>query len=239
MEEKIKNFDLKTRKPKKFRIFWYFLIKFFLDFLRNLGIKSYSHRKRNVKSMRELQSEKVPEFVLLLPYAYYVVKLAQENYQKNLYTTAIHKLVYLTLAKFNEKLLSKTYEPHYYGPYSEDLNQALIILTGRNYINAKRKGLIGTIYSITDKPVRKEFEKEKKEVEEIIKKVVDLTDEKENILDNIQKLADLTKVHYLYRFHGLKVPEKIVKKARFLGWSLNEENVNKCLEYLRRASFIS
>lgn len=239
MKEKIKNLDLETHKPKKFRISWHFLMKFLPDFLRNLGIKGCSPRKKNVKSMKELQGEKVPEFALLLPYAYYVVKIAQENYQKNLYTTAIHKLVYLTLAKFNEKLLSKTYEPHYYGPYSEDLNQALIILTGRNYINAKRKGLIGTTYSVTNKPVRKEFEKEKKEVEKIIEDIVNLTNERENILDNLQKLADLTKVHYLYRFHGLEVPEKIVKKARFLGWSLNEENVNKCLGYLRRAGFIS
>ena len=178
----------------------------------------------------------VSEHKKIMRYAYALLRAVYREYGVPLYTTSIHKLVYFTLAKFNDQLLRKTYGLYYYGPYSDDLMYALNILREAKYVKTETEKY-GVLYSISDKKAPPLLEEER-QVYQVVKELVSAVHE-QGILNNIAKLAELSKTHFLRKFYPeLRTSQELARKAKILGWKLLPTRIDLHLSVLREANLL-
>lgn len=196
------------------------------------------HKKRSVMPSLQKSTQEIPEYKRVMRYAYALLRIIRQKYGISLYTTSIHKLIYFTLAKFNDPLLRKTYRPYYYGPYSDDLTHALNILKETKYIKTESEKY-GIFHSVSDKKAPP-LPEEERQVLQVVEKLVSSVPEGQEILNDTTKLSEMAKTHFLWRFYPqLRTPQKLARRAQILGWKLSPERVESYLSILQNAGLLS
>jgi len=130
-----------------------------------------------------------------------IEELSEKNLPKG--KTAIQKIVYLSLPKEEQR---KLYKPYHYGPYSEMVQNIIRSLLSLEILDYKDNEL-----KINNKDNKFSGRKSR----EILKTINFL---KKNNLTSLKKIANFSKVHYLY-FHGKKKTLAEIKNfSKFIGW---------------------
>jgi len=160
--------------------------------------------------------------------------------------TKLHKELY-----FISLLLNKDFgfKAHYYGPYSQEVEQGLDELIGAGFVDVKCDS-----YGINQK---KGFEAKKYEfyLSNVGRKLLDrLIEEypKENktikeFVDNLKDIGDLNyislslaaKAYYIIDKEGKSMTyEQIIEKAKAFGWDVDVSNIDEAAKILLKLGFI-
>lgn len=165
-----------------------------------------------------------------------------EAQDENVGRTALQKLIYFASQK---EIVEDTYFPHYYGPYSEEVQRTIMSLISRNLAREElESGKVHStwpfdfkryIYTPTEdgkqvlRIIEEEYPSQYKELSEIIetsKKVTGLS---------FLVLSYAAKVHYILRRKELPMnATEIQMEAKNLGWKLTDVQMEKAVELLQR-----
>jgi len=123
--------------------------------------------------------------------------------------TLIQKVFYFS---FDKERREKLFIPYLYGPYSRDIQLAIIALEKKKepQLDSKRN-----------------FEQEK--LLNNVKNILGFFTKNE--IKNLKDIANISKVHYLYIQKGIENVDKIKNISRFLSWleiyKMNNEHIEK------------
>lgn len=160
--------------------------------------------------------------------------------------TAIQKIVYFLSVIMNEDL---GFNPHYYGPYSSKVAEANSELKELNYIKETttvygfdRQGFEMTKYnySLTEDGI-KLLERKKRQYSEKWATIQGIANKMSSSGDmNYMELAMAAKAHIiLHREGGSTDKETIKVKAKQLGWSIDNNSLDKALIYLEKIGLVT
>lgn len=163
-----------------------------------------------------------------------------EAQDENVGRTALQKLIYFASQK---EIVEDTYFPHYYGPYSEEVQRTIMSLVSRNFIREESASAPMTtwpfdfkryIYTPTEdgkqvlRIIEEEYPSQYKELSEIIetsKKVTGLS---------FLVLSYAAKVHYILRRKELPPnATEIQDEAQKHGWKITQGQMEKAFELLQ------
>lgn len=151
--------------------------------------------------------------------------------------TVIQKLSYFLEVS---NIIDVEFRPHYYGPYSDDVQEMLSSLVGLKFVeeNAERYDIPSAqwrgkkyTYKIAGdgKIVLKmpENNPEYDKIREIIEKCQKISDL------NLDILAAASKIHYVLKREKREMDKvQILEEAKKLGWDLNNQGIEKAADLL-------
>ena len=157
--------------------------------------------------------------------------------------TVIQKLCYFLKV---EGLLDVTFRPHYFGPYSDEVQESLSFLVGLGFVDEvaerfettfPRQGWRRYKYTIMDdgKTILEQSRNgsEYSKVEEIIKICRKFSD------FNLDILSSAAKIHYILGKKGIEMNEpKICEEAHKLGWEMTPQNTKKAIYLLEELNLV-
>lgn len=157
--------------------------------------------------------------------------------------TTIQKVLYFAKSR---GLVNTAYIPHYYGPYSAevaDVIQELVCMgflqeeveIDENIDSFSPEGWRRYTYTLTDggKKVIEQIKIENKGEYEKISELVKSCREYASL--NARVLSCAAKVHYIRSRESKKVTaEDIVEEARYFGWILSDDQVEKAVKLLEK-----
>jgi len=131
--------------------------------------------------------------------------------------------------------------PHYYGPYSQSVADAVATLTANHFVEERTETLTGELnlfgerrrhsYSLTadGKAVLATSEKsqETQRCREILQKV-----NSHPVAENFNLLSIAAKIHLIVKSMGKATNREIKDQAKRYGWSVSDEDIGKVEDYL-------
>lgn len=159
--------------------------------------------------------------------------------------TQIQKMVYFA----SEPLKLQLHRPHYYGPYSVEVTDAIRDLVASNLVIEDCEMFEGAWDKDTIRRYSYELTKEGNEISDILtaayqseSKLVDHCMDQLNVIGFDQKdLSLAAKIHFiLMRFRDVenKDIEKIILRAEQLGWNVSEKDAFEKIEQLIKSGFV-
>jgi hypothetical protein len=160
--------------------------------------------------------------------------------------TKIQKEMYFLSLWMKEDFV---FRPHYYGPYSPEVEQGLNELIGAGFVNMRREsfGVVSQGFEIQ----RYDFSMtdEGKEMADYLKK--ENPDKYSNIEGFIKKLKDMGNPNYLQLSIAAKVyfilhkegrhmtKSEIIEKAKSFDWNIRENDIYVAVEILQKLNIIT
>ncbi|MBI4832168.1 MAG: hypothetical protein HY801_11595 [Candidatus Lindowbacteria bacterium] len=141
--------------------------------------------------------------------------------------------------------LDLTYNPHYYGPYSPDIEEGLARTKALGYVEERTLGFGVTDnvgfevrrydYALTEdgetivKDLKKLYPKESRRIIECLKRLTEAGDTGDHV-----SLSIAAKTHYiLKKTNSAMTADDIRKAATRLGWNITNESVEKAVSFLK------
>lgn len=160
--------------------------------------------------------------------------------------TALQKIVYFLSVVVEEDL---GFNPHYYGPYSSKVAESNSELKELNYIkedlsvygyNSQGFEITKYDYSLTEDG-KKLLERKKRLYPYEWKKILEIANKiKEAGTLHYMELAMAAKVHIILKREGSTTNKETIKlKAKQLGWSIQEGNLDNALTFLEKIDLVS
>lgn len=174
-----------------------------------------------------------------------ILMLLKASGDKIVGKTMIQKQIYFLSLLLNENL---GFKPHYYGPYSPEIEQALDELIGAGFVSMARN-LFGVDtntgfefkrydFELTENGknlaeiVKEEDSQTYKNVEEFVKK---MTVNKTNYLS----LSIAAKAYFILNREGNSMNmDAIIEKANQFGWNVSGTDIEKAVTILRQLNLV-
>ena len=155
--------------------------------------------------------------------------------------TVIQKLVYFCTKKI-DNLNVPPYVPHYYGPFSPGLREALEKMVAYSFLY--EASILGNAhegykYGLTDdgREIAKKAQEENRNCFEAVGEIVKTC--KEFCELKTHPLSYAAKIHYLVDSHHEKMSfSDAIKYAKELGWKVSEDNVDQGARLLEKLGLV-